>query len=188
MLSLVKMTKAEKDNFQPQPSEVDRRYEKCSHVEIVDSLHPPTVVDTRKSVEDARAKGAAHELPIQDGAVGTSETGILTEKEFVMFMGRTACKDRDLIQTCWNQFVLRTGSLMLRQKWAIDLIKVRMAEALPAPVIAALGEGTRGEKRPRSSNEVVGGPSQGEEGVEGGGGTGDGPPKPTRKKRGGARR
>ena len=105
-----------------------------------------------------------------------------------MFMGRTACKDRDLIQTCWNQFVLRTGSLMLRQKWAIDPIKVRMAEALPAPVIAALGEGTRREKRPRSSNEVVGGPSQGEEGVEGGGGTGDGPPKQTRKKRGGARR
>lgn len=98
--SLMKMTREEKDNFQPQPSEADRRYEKSSHVEIVDSLLPPTVVDTRKSLEDARAKGAAHELPIQDGEVG---------------------------------------------------------------------EGTRGEKRPRSSDEVVGGPSQGEEGVEGGG-------------------
>lgn len=117
--SLMKMTREEKDNFQPQPSEADRRYEKSSHVEIVDSLLPPTVVDTRKSLEDARAKGAAHELPIQDGEVG---------------------------------------------------------------------EGTRGEKRPRSSDEVVGGPSQGEEGVEGGGGTGDRPPEQTRKKRGGARR
>ena len=76
------MTKAEKDNFQPQPSEVDRRYEKCSHVEIVDSLLPPTVVDMRKSVEDARAKGAAQELPqpIHDGAIGTSETGILSNR------------------------------------------------------------------------------------------------------------
>ena len=106
-----------------------------------------------------------------------------------MFMGRTACKDRDLIQTCWNRFAhLTNRSLALRHIWAIGYIKVRMEEALSAPLIAALGEGTRGEKRPISSNQVVGGASQGEEGVEGVGGTGDGPPKQTRKKRGGARR
>ena len=100
MKSLVKMTREEKNNFQPQPSVVDRRYEKCSHVEIVDRLPPPTVVDTRKSVEDARAKGVEQELPIQHGAASS------------------------------------------------------------APVIAALGKGARGKKRPRSTNDVVGGPSQ----------------------------
>ena len=82
VLSLVEMTKAEKERFQPQPSKEDRIYETCSHVEIVDSLPPPTVWDTRKSVEDARAKGAAQELPqpIHDGAIGTSETGILSNR------------------------------------------------------------------------------------------------------------
>ena len=98
--ALVGMSREEKENFQPQPSEADRRYGKCSHVDIVDSLPPPTVVDLRKSVEDARAKGATHEMQIQDGEVR---------------------------------------------------------------------EGTRLGKRPRSSSGVVGGPSQGEEGGEGGG-------------------
>ena len=70
-----------------------------------------------------------------------------------MFMGRTTCKDRDLIQTCWNQFAYLTNrSLAQRHIWAIVHIKVRMEEALTAPLIAALGEGTRGEKKPRSSN------------------------------------
>ena len=203
MAALLAMSGKDKIQFCPQPSEEDRKYDTCSHVEIVDGLPPPIVWDMRKTVVEARAMGEAQaaevarqlQLDVQLPAVASG--GRVSDADHERFLHDfTGCKNAELVKNCWAEFSDKDGMPDVdKRDEAVKRIQILMLEELSAPLIAEARNAQALENKPRrkrlrSSDPPGGGAVQGVEG-EGGGGEGggmvDGPPKRTRKNRGGGK-
>ena len=149
MHTLQNMTEEDKSSFKPQPSERDRMYEVCSHVEFVQDLPQLFSWDVRKSVAEARDGRERPELPDEVSSDSTTSAYEMDPADVNTLKSFTGCSDIKLIKKLHKEAkstLLQPDMLMdeagnlISARMAIDASELkRRAEEAETGVLETLG-------------------------------------------------